>query len=98
MAYKVRLAKRVIKFLKKQKDQQLKKKCLNVIYDEIANHPDKGLAKRGDLSEFFTQGFRYAQVTYRMAYTIDDVGDIVVIFLAGSHENFYEELKRVLAR
>lgn len=98
MAYKVRLSQRVIKFLKKQKDPQLKKKFLKVIYDEIARHPDAGIAKRGTLHGVFTQGFRYARVTYRVAYTIDAAGQVVVIFLVGSHENFYDELKRVLSR
>ena len=73
--------------------KKLKNKFLDVIYDEISADPYKGAKKKGDLSGLCTLGFRYAKTEYRVAYTIEN--DVIVI-LAGTHERFYESLKRLL--
>ncbi|WP_317913404.1 type II toxin-antitoxin system RelE/ParE family toxin [Carnobacterium maltaromaticum] len=78
-----------MKYLKKIKDRKLKEKFVSIIYDEIANDPFTGEQKTGDLKGFWTMGF----TTYRVAYMI--IEDAVIpILLVGTHENFYEELKR----
>lgn len=96
MAYSINPSKRVLKYLRKLKNRQLKKTFTNVIYDTIANDPYVGSEKHGDLKSYYTYGIKYDRVDYRIAYTINDNDEIVVIVLAGPHEKFYEELKRIV--
>lgn len=93
LGYNVKITPRVVKYLGKLKDKKLKSKFLDIIYDEISVDPYKGTKKKGDLSELCTVGFRYAKTDYRIAYIIEN--DVIVI-LAGTHERFYESLKRFL--
>lgn len=93
LGYEIKPSKNVIKYLKKIKDRQLKEKFISIIYDEIANDPYTGEQKTGDLKGLWTMGFTYNKTTYRVAYMIKD--DVVIpVILVGTHENFYEELKR----
>ncbi|PWT58098.1 addiction module toxin RelE [Limosilactobacillus reuteri] len=98
MAYNINPSKRVIKYLRKLKNRQLKEKFTDAIYGTIANDPYVGNEKRGDLSSYFAYGFKYDRVDYRIAYTINDDNEIVIVVLAGSHEKFYEQLKRIVNR
>lgn len=82
--------------MKKLKNRQLKKKFTDAIFDTIANDPYMGSEKHGDLRSYFTYGFKYDRVDYRIAYTINDNDEIVIVVLAGSHEKFYESLKRII--
>ncbi|MGX4687612.1 type II toxin-antitoxin system RelE/ParE family toxin (plasmid) [Vagococcus sp. JNUCC 83] len=94
MTYKVIPSKHVVKYLKKLKEKPLKEKFLDMIYDEIAVDPHSGEQKIGDLSGVWTKGFKYAGTTYRVAYEIKD--DIIIpVLLCGTHENFYEQLKKI---
>lgn len=97
MVYSIEPSKRVIKYLKKLKNRQLKEKFTDAIYKTIANDPYVGNEKRGDLKSYYTYGFKYDRVDYyRIAYTINDDNEIVIVVLAGAHEKFYEELKRTI--
>lgn len=96
MVYSVNPSKRAIKYLRKLKNRQLKKKFTEAIYDTIANDPYVGNEKHGDLRGYYTYGFKYDRVDYRVAYTINDNNEIVIVVLAGPHENFYERLKRIV--
>lgn len=96
MAYSINPSKRVIKYLKKLKDKKLKKKFTDIIFDTIANDPYVGSKKHGDLKAYFAYGFKHNQVDYRIAYKINDDNEIVIVVLAGPHEKFYEQMKRVL--
>ena len=96
MVYSIDPSKRVIKYLKKLKNRQLKEKFTDAIYKTIANDPYVGNEKRGDLKSYYTHGFKYDRVDYRIAYTINDDNEIVIVVLAGAHEKFYEELKRTI--
>ncbi|OUP90821.1 addiction module toxin RelE [Lactobacillus sp. UMNPBX10] len=98
MAYNINPSKRVIKYLRKLKNRQLKEKFTDAIYGTIANDPYVGNEKHGDLSSYFAYGFKYDRVDYRIAYTINDDNEIVIVVLAGSHEKFYEQLKRIVNR
>lgn len=95
MAYNVRLAPRVIKYLKKLKDKPLKQKFLDVIYNQIAIDPYAGEAKTGDLSGIRTIGFTHTKTQYRVTFIID-TNAIILILLVGSHENYCEVLKRMV--
>lgn len=86
-------------FLKKIKDKQLKKLYKNAI-DDILKDPSIGEDKHGDLQGVKGYDIYYNKINYELAYTIEYVenedGDpeVVVVILAGTRENFYEELKR----
>lgn len=95
MVYSINPTKRVAKYLRKLKNRQLKKKFTDVIFDTIANDPYVGNEKHGDLKNYYAYGFKYDRVDYRVAYTINDDNEIVIVVLAGPHEKFYEELKRI---
>ncbi len=87
------------KFLKKIKDKQLKK-LYKVAIDAILKDPFIGDDKHGDLEGVKGYDIYYNKINYELAYTIeyvegeDGVPDIVVVILAGTRENFYDELKR----
>lgn len=94
MAYEIIPSKHVVKYLKKLKEKPLKEKFLTVIYDEIAVNPHTGEQKTGNLSGIWAKGFKYAGTTYRVAYEIKD-NAVVPVLLCGTHENFYEQLKKI---
>ncbi|MGL9838819.1 hypothetical protein EB22_02670 [Enterococcus faecium] len=94
MAYEIVPSKHVIKYLKKLKEKPLKEKFLNLIYDEIAIDPYKGEQKTGGLSGIWSSGFKYAGTTYRVAYEIIE-NKVIPVLLCGTHENFYEQLKKL---
>lgn len=96
MVYSINPSKRVIKYLRKFKNRQLKKKFTDVIFDTIAKDPYAGNEKHGDLKNYYVFGFKYDRVDYRIAYTIKNDDEIVIVILAGPHEKFYEELKRIV--
>ncbi|MEE6716856.1 type II toxin-antitoxin system RelE/ParE family toxin [Schleiferilactobacillus harbinensis] len=94
MAYNVKPEPRVLKYVKKIKNRELKKLFTTAIYEDIANDPEIGEEKVGDLAGYRVLGFKYADTSYRVAYIItEDV--IVVVILAGPHENFYRDLKSI---
>ena len=95
LAYEIVPSKHVIKYLKKLKEKPLKEKFLNLIYDEIAIDPYKGEQKTGDLSGIWSSGFKYAGTTYRVAYEIIE-NKVIPVLLCGTHENFYEQLKKLI--
>ncbi len=95
MAYSINPSRRVAKYLRKLKNRQLKQKFIDAIFDTIANDPYVGNEKHGDLKNYYAYGFKYDRVDYRVAYTINDDNEIVIVVLAGPHEKFYEELKRI---
>lgn len=84
------------KYLRKLKDKTLKQLFQDAV-DVIAADPEIGEEKTGDLAGIRTYGFRYAKTDYRLAYRIEYVDDtIVIVVLAGTHEGFYEQIKRYL--
>lgn len=95
MSYDVQPSKQVVKYLKKIKEKKLREKFVSVIYDEIATNPYSGEQKSGDLTNIWTKGFIYQKTSYRIAYVIEE-DCVIPILLAGTHENFYEQLKRFL--
>ncbi len=87
------------KFLKKLKDRQLKKLYKDAI-DAILKDPSIGEDKHGDLEGVKGYDIYYNKINYELAYTIEyvegehGVPEVVVVILAGTRENFYDELKR----
>jgi len=83
-------------FLKKIKEKPLKSAFQKAI-DNILQNPYIGDLKTGDLSGVYCCDVFYNKTNYELAYTIIEENDeIVVVILAGTRENFYNELKRYM--
>ena len=84
------------RFLKKLKEKPLKKAFQNEI-DAILEDPYIGETKSGDLAGVYCRDIYYNKTNYELAYTVAEKnGETVVVILAGTRENFYEELKRYM--
>lgn len=82
------------KFIKKIKDKKLKNLYKQAI-TEISDDPFIGEEKKGDLSGVYGYDIYYNKTNYELAYTLEEneSGEVVVVILAGTRENFYEQLK-----
>jgi mRNA-degrading endonuclease RelE of RelBE toxin-antitoxin system len=69
------------------------KKDLDRAVKEIANKPDIGEAKKGDLSGVFVHKFKMANQLTLLAYSYNDKIITLTLLALGSHENFYRDLK-----
>ena len=84
------------KFIKKLKDKKLKKLYQEAI-DKIREDYTIGERKTGDLSGFYGYDIFYNKTNHELAYTIENIdGEMVIIVMAGTRENFYNELKRYI--
>ncbi len=84
------------KFIKKLKDKKLKLLYKEAI-DKICENYLIGEAKSGDLSGIYGYDIYYNKTNYELAYTVEYVEDtIIVVILAGTRENFYDELKQYM--
>ena len=84
------------RFLKKIKEKPLKLAFQKAI-DDISQNPYIGDPKTGDLSGVYCCDFFYNKTNYELAYTIIEENDeTVVVILAGTRENFYNELKQYM--
>jgi len=65
--------------------------------DKLKKDPYIGTQKTGDLRGIFGYDVKYIGSNYELAYRIyEDDGKLVVVILAGTRENFYEELKKLI--
>jgi len=84
------------KFIKKLKDKKLKDLYKKAV-DEICEDYTVGEEKTGDLNGIYGYDIYYNKTNYELAYTVERVGEeIVVVIMAGTRENFYDQLKRYL--
>ena len=94
--YEISYSKPAERYLKKIKDKHLLAAFKTAI-DELKKDPYIGSPKTGDLSGIYGYDLKYASVNYELAYRIYEENDrLVVVILAGTRENFYEELKRLV--
>ena len=85
------------KFLKKIKDKKLRTLYQEAI-DKIREDHTVGEVKSGDLSGIYGYDIYYNKTNYELAYRVEYVDDkIIVVIMAGTRENFYNELKNVKA-
>ena len=85
-----------VHFLKKIKEKALKDKYQAVI-DQLLIDPYIGESKSGDLSGVYGCDIFYNKTNYELAYTIiEQDEETIVVILAGTRENFYDELKRYM--
>lgn len=84
------------RYFKKLKDKQLRLKFKDALL-RLQENPYIGQAKQGDLSGIYGYDLYYNKTNYELAYSIFEFdGKKVVVLLAGTRENFYEELKRLI--
>lgn len=95
--YKVKYLPSAKRYFKKIKEKPLKEAFQKSLLEIVAD-PYSGEAKTGDLSGVYTKAFNYNRTAYRIAYFIHEEEDkVVVVILAGTHENFYRELKTYMS-
>ena len=84
------------KFLKKMKDTKLKGLYQEAI-DRIREDHTVGEAKSGDLFGVYGYDIFYNKTNYELECRVEYVEDkIIVVIMAGTRENFYDELKRYM--
>lgn len=94
--YEIRFTGAAEKYLRKIKEKGLKKAFLTAI-ESISQNPYIGELKIGDISGIYCYDVFYSKTNYELAYRIYEQDNLlVVVILAGTRENFYEELKRYM--
>ena len=94
--YEISYTSSAARYFKKIKDKHLLSAFKDVIAS-LKNGPYIGEQKTGDLHGIWGIDVKYANSNYEIAYRIYDGSEkFVVIILAGTRENFYEELKRLV--
>lgn len=84
------------KFLKKLKDKKLKALYQEAI-DKICEDHLAGELKTGDLAGVYGYDIYYNKTNYELAYTVEYVEDkVIVVIMAGTRENFYDQLKQYM--
>ncbi|MBU2702448.1 mRNA interferase RelE/StbE [Sporomusaceae bacterium BoRhaA] len=92
--YKILFSSAAERYFKKLKDKQLRLKFKDA-FILIQSDPYIGQAKHGDLSGIYGYDVYYNKTNYEIAYSIFEADNKkVVVLLAGTRENFYQELKR----
>ena len=98
----LRISPAAAKYFKKLKDKKLIQLYKNAI-DAILLNPFGSPVKKGDLKGIRCYDIYYQKANYELAYTIEfknsdsiDEPEMIIVILAGTRENFYDELKRYL--
>ena len=82
--------------MKKIKEKGLKKAFQDAL-EKISSDSYIGVLKAGDLTVVYCYYVYYSKTNYELAYRMyEEDGQMVVVILAGTRENFYEELKRYM--
>lgn len=86
------------KFIKKLKDRPLKEKFREAFQEIQLNPFEVGEQKKGDLAGVYGYDIYHNRTSYEIAYMVeqDEEGNFVLIILAGTREQFYDELKRYI--
>jgi len=94
--YDVKYSKAAERYLKKIKDINLKE-AFKTSIDKLKIDPYIGVQKSGDLRGIYGFDVKYKGFNYELAYRIyNEKGKLIIILLAGTRENFYNELKRLI--
>ena len=62
--------------------------------ETVAENPDVGERKKGDLEQLWVYNFRSQGQLYLLGYTREDTLRLIYLEALGPHENFYRDLKR----
>jgi len=84
-------------YIKKIKDKPLIDKIQQAVI-EIRKYPEIGKRKTGDLDGIYGYDIIHQKTNYEIAYYLanHEDGSVIVIIMAGTRQNFYEELKRYM--
>ncbi|OWZ83221.1 type II toxin-antitoxin system RelE/ParE family toxin [Natranaerobius trueperi] len=94
--YEIQFSPAAERYFKKLKEKPLKQAYENALLD-LRKDPYIGKPKRGDLAGIYGYDIKYKGVDYEIAYMIHEVnGKKLIVLLAGTRENFYEQLKRYI--
>jgi len=77
----------------KRLDKPIIKIVLNIL-ESIAENPYGGESLYGELSQLKKWTFTHSGISYRIAYQIYEEHIEVKVFMIGTRDNFYDELKR----
>ena len=96
--YEILFSPQAERFFKKIKEKPLREAYKTALL-KLRKNPYIGQPKRGDLVGIYGFDVIYKGVNYEIAYTISEVnGKKVVVLLAGTRENFYQQLKSYIKR
>jgi hypothetical protein len=94
--YELRYLKPAQRYFKKIREKGLQDAFRSAL-EKIAVDPAIGKQKKGDLAGIYCYDVFYNKTNYEIAYRIyEEAGQLVVVIMAGTRENFYEELKRYM--
>ena len=92
MTWRVRQTRRFARAYKKLHDNLID--SVDDAISRIADNPDIGEQKKGDLAALRVYKFRCTGQLYLLGYTKDDAIQLIYLEAVGSHENFYRDIKR----
>lgn len=92
MTWTIHQTKRFARTYKKLHDNLIVE--VDAAIGDVAQDPDVGEKKKGDLAQLWVYKFRCMGQLYFLGYTRDDEIRLVYLEALGSHENFYRDLKR----
>ncbi|MDO9202233.1 MAG: type II toxin-antitoxin system RelE/ParE family toxin [Hydrogenophaga sp.] len=93
MSWSVRQTRRFARVYKKLTNATLIADT-DVAVATVADNPDVGERKKGDLADLWVHKFRSQGQLYLLGYTRDDEVRLVYMEALGPHDNFYRDLKR----
>lgn len=93
MSWEVRQTRRFARFYKKLTNAALIADTDAAVV-AIADNPDIGERKKGDLAKLCVHKFRSQGQLYLLGYTREEAVRLVYLEALGPHENFYRDLKR----
>ena len=92
MSWEVRQTRRFSRSYKKLHEKLLGE--VDAAIETVAQNPDVGEKKKGDLATLWVYKFRCLGQLYLLGYTRDDDVRLVYLEAMGPHENFYRDVKR----
>ncbi len=98
MNYSLKTSLATEKFIKKLKDKPLKQKFKEAFREIQLDPYAVGEQKKGDLAGIYGYDIYHNGTNYEIAYSIreDEDGNLILVILAGTREQFYQELKRYI--
>jgi len=96
--YELRFKPPAEKYMRKLREKGLVAAFRDAL-EAISEDPhNAGDAKTGDLTGIYCRDVYYNKTNYEIAYQIFELDEqLIVIILAGTRENFYQELKRYMS-
>jgi mRNA-degrading endonuclease RelE of RelBE toxin-antitoxin system len=93
MSWKVEQTRRFVRVYKKLTQASLIADT-DAAVETVAENPDVGERKKGDLGQLWVYKFHSQGQLYLLGYTREDTVRLIYLEALGPHENFYRDLKR----